>query len=229
MTVQTIDTLGERIRYAREVARLTQDEVARHFGIKRVSVTQWEGNTTRPALDRIVELAYLLNTTPEWLMERKGYPPVGSSTGRARTARPELVEGRSLVGEKDLPIYAAAQGGDGHVIVTFEAIDHVKRPTALQNVRGGYGLLVYGESMVPAYRPGDMVLVHPHQPPQRDTDCVFYHTPPAGGEAEAIIKRLIGFNDREWKLEQYNPAREFTENRVDWPICHRVVGRYNAR
>lgn len=229
MSVETLDTLGERIRYAREAAGLTQAEVAKHFEIRRVSVTQWEANDTKPALGRLVELAALLNTTPEWLMERKGFPPLAAPRQEVRLRQPELIAGEHLVGERDLPIYAAAMGGDGHIIVTFEAIDHIKRPTALQNVRGGYGLLVYGDSMVPAYRPGDTALVHPHLPPQRDTDCVFYHTPPAGGEAEAIIKRLVGFNDREWKLEQYNPARQFSEHRVDWPICHRVVGKYNAR
>ena len=229
MAVETLDTLGERIRYAREVARLTQDEIAQHFNIRRVSVTQWEMNNPRPALERIGELAALLNTSSEWLVERKGYPPVGNPEARPRGRRPELIAGPNLVGDRDLPIYAAAMGGDGHIIVTFEAIDHVKRPTVLQNVRGGYGLLVLGDSMIPAYRPGDTLLVHPHLPPQRDTDCVFYHTPPAGGEAEAIIKRLNGFNDRDWKLEQYNPPREFTEKRVDWPICHRAVGKYNAR
>lgn len=227
--MQTLDTLGERIRYARETARLTQDDVAQHFGINRVSVAQWEMNRTRPALERIGELASLLNTTAEWLVDRKGYPPVGDPKAAARGRRPELIAGSNLVGEKDLPIYAGAAGGDGHIIVSFEAIDYVKRPTVLQNVIGGYGLLVYGVSMIPAYWPGDTALVHPHLPPQRDTDCVFYHTPPAGGEAEAIVKRLAGYNDREWKLEQYNPASAFSENRMDWPICHRIVGKYNAR
>ena len=114
--------------------------------------------------------------------------------------------------------------------VNFEAIDRVKMPHVLENVRGGYGILVKGTSMVPAYREDDIALVHPHLAPARDTDCVFYHTPPKEfGEAEAMIKHLIGINDREWKLEQYRPAREFSEFRADWPICHRVVGKYNAR
>ncbi|TIU42131.1 MAG: helix-turn-helix transcriptional regulator, partial [Mesorhizobium sp.] len=56
------------------------------------------------------------------------------------------------------------------------------------------------------------------------------HTPPKErGDEEAIIKRLVGMNDRQWTLEQYRPAKTFSESRVDWPICHRVVGKYNAR
>jgi transcriptional regulator with XRE-family HTH domain len=230
MTVQSLATLGERIRYAREGARLTQSEVAKNFGIKRVSVTQWEANATKPSLDKIARLADLLNTTPAWLTDKIGNPPLSQPTARAK-GQPvsELIPGPELVGNRDLPIYAAAMGGEGHVIVTFDAIDWVKRPAVLQNVIGGYGLMIRGESMIPAYWPGDTALVHPHLPPVRDTDVILFHTPPQGGEAEAIIKRLVGISDRDWTLEQYRPAKTFKEMRADWPVCHRVVGRYNAR
>ena len=230
MSVQSIDTLGERIRYAREAAKLTQADVARHFEISRVSVTQWESNTTKPDLDRIGELASLLNTTVEWLLKKEGFPPMAVDKPVKGSKSTIIIPGKDLVGEKDMPVYAAAMGGDGHLIVTFDPIDYYKRPAVLQNVRGGYGILVKGDSMVPAYREGDTALVNPHLPPARDTDVVLYHTPPKErGEAQAIIKRLAGMNDRDWKLEQYRPAKEFTESRVDWPICHRVVGKYNAR
>lgn len=230
MTVQSLDTLGERIRYARDAAKLTQMDVAKHFGISRVSVTQWESNTTKPDLDRIGELAALLNTSVEWLLKREGYPPLAVDKPAKKGKPTVIIPGNDLVGERDMPVYAAAMGGDGHLIVTFDAIDYYKRPAVLQNVKGGYGILVKGESMVPAYREGDTALVNPHLPPARDTDVVLYHTPPRErGEVAAIIKRLVGMNDRDWKLEQYRPAKEFSESRVDWPICHRVVGKYNAR
>ncbi|WP_181171327.1 XRE family transcriptional regulator [Mesorhizobium sp. B2-5-9] len=226
-----IQTLGQRLRYAREAAGLKQDDIARHFNIKRVSVTQWEADTTKPALSRIPELASLLNTNMQWLLDAKGFPPlaVPKPPKQDRVTTP-IIPGEDLVGGKDLPIYAAAMGGDGHIIVNFEAIDWVKRPAVLQNVRGGYGILVRGESMIPAYWPGDTALINPHLQPSRDSDAVFFHTPPKEyGDEEAIIKRLVGMNDREWTLEQYRPALTFSESRIDWPVCHRVVGKYNAR
>ncbi|MER9625026.1 helix-turn-helix domain-containing protein [Mesorhizobium sp. M0222] len=220
-------TLGQRLRQAREAAGLTQDDIASHFRIKRVSVTQWEADTTRPNITRLPELATLLNTEVSWLLEAAGAAPVAREP-KPRASR--IIPGDELVGGRDLPIYAAAMGGEGHMIVTFEAIDWVKRPAVLQNVRGGYGILVRGESMIPAYWPGDTALVNPHLQPTRDSDAVFFHTPPKErGDEEAIIKRLVGMNDREWALEQYRPAKTFSESRVDWPICHRVVGKYNAR
>ena len=67
-----------------------------------------------------------------------------------------------------------------------------------------------------------------HPSPARGKNHIFYHTPPLGEDAEAIIKRLNGWNDRDWDLQQWNPRREFTESRKLWPICHRVVGKYDA-
>lgn len=164
-------------------------------------------------------IADMINVpAPAPLPPRKGFTPV-------------ITPGRDLVSDdRSLPLYAAARGGEGHVIVTFEPIGYRKMPTILQGVRGGYGLLITGESMVPAYWPGDEALVNPNLPPQRDTDVILYHNPPQEtGEAEAIIKRLVGMNDREWTLEQYRPAEAFKEARQEWPICHRVVGKYNSR
>jgi len=142
---------------------------------------------------------------------------------------PKLVPGGELVRDPDFPIYAATQGGKGHLIVTTDAIQTVRRPVILEGVKNAYGLLIMGESMIPAFRPGDFALVHPHLPPERDTDVILYRHDPFTGEAEAIIKHLIGWTERVWKLEQFNPAKTFTESRAQWPICHRVVGKYDRR
>jgi phage repressor protein C with HTH and peptisase S24 domain len=139
------------------------------------------------------------------------------------------VAGDRLVGAHDFPIYAAAQGGNGHMIVHTDVMEYVKRPVILEGVPNAYGILIVGDSMVPAYREGDMALIHPRRPPERDTDVVLYDQDHRTGEAKSMIKRLVGFNDRSWKLEQYNPAKTFSEHRADWPICHQVVGMYKGR
>ena len=127
-----------------------------------------------------------------------------------------------------IPIYSAAQGGKGHIIIDLNPIEEARPPDELIRVRGAYGILIVGDSMVPAYKPGDVAWVNPHKPVERDTDVVLYHVPPHG-EAEAMIKTLIGISQREWKLRQYHPPRDFSESRVDWPVCHRIVGKRNVR
>lgn len=70
-----MDTIGSRIKFARKVRGLTQEDVAKHFKISRVSVAQWEGRGNNPEPDKIPKLARLLSTTADWLLEAKGPPP----------------------------------------------------------------------------------------------------------------------------------------------------------
>lgn len=238
-----MDTIGSRLKAARKTAKLTQQQLADALRIDRVNVSQWESDTTKPAQERYTTLANILGVDKLWLMfgesevrARDSHEPdivLSRSDGTTVLAevkqRVPITPGRELLGTGKMPLYTGAMGGDGHVIVTFDAIDYVKRPAELENVKGGYGLLIVGESMIPAFWPGDMALVNPHLPPARQKNVILYHTPPNGGDTEAIVKQLNGWTDREWMLQQYNPAREFTEFRHEWPICHRVVGKYDAR
>lgn len=214
------ETLGSRIRAARTAAGLTQKAVADHFKIARVNVTQWESDTTRPDGHRLPELARLLGVPSDSFFSNEPSEPLPISV---------IVPGSTLVSNSKMPVYAAAMGGDGHIIVSFEQIDEIKRPAELENVRGGYGLLIKGESMVPALWDGDMALVNPHLRPTRDFNHVFFHEPPHGQEVEAMVKQLVSANDRDWTVKQWNPAREWKESRQVWQICHRIVGKYDRR
>lgn len=131
-------------------------------------------------------------------------------------------------GNKNLPVMAAAMGGDGHVIISFDPIEYIDRPSYLEHVPDAYGVYIVGDSMYPAYRPSDIAYVHPRLPPAKDTDVVLFHTPPTAN-AECIIKQLNGWDDKQWHLEQFRPASEFKVDRIDWPVCHRVLGRHNRR
>lgn len=226
-----METLGARLRYARTAKGLSQQQVADELGINRVNISTWESDNTRPDISRLPDIAGAYGVTEAWLLTGQGQAPEKTErVKRTRSAKVvDLVPGEQLLGTGRMPLYTGAMGGDGHVIITFDAIDYVKRPAELENVKGGYGLLIVGESMVPAFWPGDMALVNPHLPPARMKNVILYHTPPHGGDAEAIVKQLNSWNEREWHLQQYNPLLEFTEFRQEWPICHRVVGKYDAR
>jgi len=67
--------IHERLAHARRVADLTQDEVAAHFGIRRVSVAQWESARSKPSIEKIKTLAGLYNTSPEWILSGEGKAP----------------------------------------------------------------------------------------------------------------------------------------------------------
>lgn len=176
-----------------------------------------------PSLTKFVAIAKALDVSVDWLIGGEG------DRSPDRLPSTAIIPGSALLGTGTMPVYAAGMGGDGHIIVTFDEIDRVKRPAELENVKGGYGLLIKGSSMTPAINEGDMALVNPHLPPSRGANVILYHTPPHGGDVEAMVKHLLSWNDREWSLKQWNPMKEFKEYRQEWPICHRVVGIYYAR
>ncbi|AEG52541.1 S24 family peptidase [Sinorhizobium meliloti] len=70
-----MESIGQRIRQRRKQIGITQQQLADAFDIKRVSVTQWEGDITAPDRDKIAKLADLLGCDPEWLLRGSGDPP----------------------------------------------------------------------------------------------------------------------------------------------------------
>lgn len=65
------ETMASRIRQRRKELKLTQDKVAEHCGINRVSVSNWETigkNGTSPKGANLIALAELLRVSPEWLI-----------------------------------------------------------------------------------------------------------------------------------------------------------------
>jgi transcriptional regulator with XRE-family HTH domain len=238
-------TFGEFVRQRRKDLGLSQQQLADATHYSKPAIGKIErGETAAPGRLEIlaqvlqVEVSYLKRLADEAAVEQDkpskrqitADMSFDYSTGSKRAAgfKPDITPGRDLVGHRNLPIYAAAMGGMGHQIVTFDAIDYVKRPSVLEAVKDAYGIYIVGDSMIPAFRPGDLALVHPHLPPAHGADVVLYHGT-QDHEVECIIKHLTRYSDSTWYLEQFNPLMTLQESRADWPICHRVVGKYSAR
>jgi transcriptional regulator with XRE-family HTH domain len=70
-------TLGKRIKAARERMRpkMTQGDLAKHFGITDKAVSGWERDDSIPDVDKIAKLARILKVPAEWLLDGKDQPP----------------------------------------------------------------------------------------------------------------------------------------------------------
>ncbi len=183
------------------------------------------GKVKSPGAPKLMELAKRLRTTPEELMDRGGALPAEPSDvvlTRAHTAD-------SLVGNRDLPVFGSAQGGpDGEMIITFEPIEHVRRPAPLEGVHGGFGFYMVGESMSPVYEPGDMILCHPTRPPYAGQDVLVIRQ--HNGSQCALVKRLVRIDDHGLRLRQFTPPDDsLCVPREDVVSFHLVVGKYNRR
>ncbi|UHC14366.1 LexA family transcriptional regulator [Methylobacterium currus] len=136
---------------------------------------------------------------------------------------PRILSAATGVGG-DVPVYAAAEGGPGEIVIDKDPIEWVPRPGPLAGVKGGYLIYVSGTSMSPEYKPGERAIVDPRLPPLADEAHVFYTDDPS--DDRATIKILVRTTRDAWVVEQHNPKERFELDRKRWPRCDRVVGKY---
>ena len=124
----------------------------------------------------------------------------------------------------DIPVFASAEGGPGAMIITWDPVEYIRAPEPLYNVKKAFGFFVVGDSMAPAFEQGQIALIHPTKPPNRDQDVLLVCQ--RDGQATAMIKRLLSWTETEYRLRQFNPPKEFSVSKRDWPEIYKIVGKY---
>jgi phage repressor protein C with HTH and peptisase S24 domain len=213
-----MSAVGNKIKELREAKGLSQNALAKMAGVSQPVVFALESGDQQTSR-KIPEIASALGVEPSEID-----PRYGAAASREGQYKPPP---RFFSSDRNMPVYAAAEGGDGFIIVSKDAIEYVERPHILESVPDAYAILVTGESMVPAFEPEDKAWVNPRLPPARNKDCVFYEIDEYN-DCKATIKRLISWTDDHWLVQQYNPAKRFKLPRPRWNRCHRVVGKFNA-
>lgn len=200
---------GEEIRAERDRLKMSQAELGKAIGISQVAIAKIEtGKTTKSK--------YIIDIM-QYFKKHSGGDQGGLLFSPAAQNAPKI------------PVYACAEGGPGVLIVSNDVIEYVTRPYTLEGIPDAYAILVTGDSMAPAYEPGDYAWVNPRLPPMRDADCLLYSVDDRTGEARASIKRLVSWTDKTWTVLQFNPRKQFTLERAQWNRHHRVVGNFRRR
>ena len=65
-------TFGDRVAGAREAAGMTQSQLARRLGIKKITLSGWEQDLSEPRANKLSMLAGLLNVSIVWLLTGEG-------------------------------------------------------------------------------------------------------------------------------------------------------------
>jgi len=68
-------TFGDRVAGAREVAGMSQHELARRLGVKLSTLRAWEEDRSEPRANRLQMLSGLLNVSLTWLLNGVGDGP----------------------------------------------------------------------------------------------------------------------------------------------------------
>ncbi|WP_180966721.1 S24 family peptidase [Cohaesibacter celericrescens] len=112
---------------------------------------------------------------------------------------------------RTIPVMGTAAGSAlGSFEIGSDIIDRVRCPPNLVGIKGIYGIVVVGESMVPEHKPGDLRIIHPGRPPQPGDSVVIQTYNAATDTREAFIKILVKANGKEVKCRQHNPPMEIT-------------------
>lgn len=227
-----MESFGTIVKERREALGLSQEDLAAAANTSQGTIDKIENN--RSLRSRFLPAVFTALNLPLDLLTKSTVTEVQFKNQATTQAHQPTFTKSELVGDVDLPIFAAARGGlvEDSMLLTSEPIDHVKRPSPLATVRGAYGVYVIGDSMSPVYEQGDLVLVNPHLP-ARPGDDVILCSSDGDGSHYAIVKRLIKSTPDEWLLRQFNPpagqSNEFALYKDEWPISHLVVGSYKRR
>jgi len=186
------------------------------------------GRVQRPSHDNLAAIAAKLGVSVAELLDGRAADAPGAPQSREPSGRTSIVTD-GLVGDRDFPVYACAQGGpDGSLILSYEPIEMIRRPGPLIGVVGGFAMYIVGDSMSPRYEHGDLVLVHPTRPARAGDDVlVILRHNADDGARHAMVKQLIRRDDSAIKLRQFNPRDEFTVKLEKVSGVHQIVGRYN--
>lgn len=187
---------GERLKRARERARLTQKEVAEAIGVTEQSVSQWELGKTRPSLDKIPALARLFNLSESELLNAETVDYALPSHGRKLQVINRIQSNWEEVAE------SPGDSEDRFVIIE-EAHAVSERAFALE---------ITGSTNQPEFRPGDIVIMDPAVEPLPG-DMVAARLE---GSAQSVFRRYRP----KGRDNAGNPVFDLVPINPDWPTLH---------
>ncbi len=236
--------LKDRLKKARKYAGLTQKEIeSRINGLKQSSYSELERGESKSST-KLIELATLFQVDPVWLATGDGEMLAKPSpselmqrirdieNGGARDSKiaPKGTVNVSMAENSDeVPIlsWVAAGSWSNVEAVTFDdAIGRVSRPNNLS--KNGFALIVRGQSMMPEFKPEDIIYVEPMAGlfSLKDSDLVVVQ---CNDDTEATFKQLVlGETSADMYLRPLNP--DWHEQKMmpmgDCNLVGKVVGKY---
>ena len=207
------ERIGARIRGLRKAQKLTQAELGERLGVKKSTVSDWEAGRRGFNTRLLRSIAQALSCSIEYLID-------GAEDARPEAARllprrtsPEAAPVR-------IPVLGTIPAG-----MPLEAIEDVLDWEEIPGdwTRGGkeyFALQVRGDSMLPEYRSGDILILRRQDTCENGDDCAVL----VAGE-DATFKR-VRISEKGVTLMPLNPAFEplFFSTREVAELPVRVVG-----
>lgn len=207
-----METINDRIAARRRAQKMSQDELARRIGITRVSISKWESGLNQPKGRYLNDLAAALGVTVEWLLTGEG--SASEASGEPRIPGYHNVEPAVIFQGKRIPILSYVQAGNWREMceqaTAFDGnVEYVSAGGEIGPY--GFGLWLRGDSMVPLFKEGDLIIVDPDESPQPGDYVVAKN-----GSDEATFKkyRPRGIDENGQEVFELVPLND------DYPTMH---------
>ena len=206
-----MNTIAERLKYAREASGLTQPELASKAGVSQGTIGNIESGLRKRPRD-LLSIASALGVAPVWLETGKGSMLPPGSPEIDLDNNPDYPSIRRVMFKLSAGVSGFSvdyQDGNGNPLV-FRRDWYDKNGYTPSKLFATY---VANGSMEPGLYDGDTVVVNTEQVEPKD-GVVFA----ANYEGELVIKRLVR-DDGQWWLASDNPDK----NRYPRKVCHEGV------
>lgn len=228
-----MNTLGQRLRYARERKGLTQAVLATQSGTSQQAVNMAEqGKAKRPRA--LHEMATILGVSIDWLlsgreaggMGQAGLLPAGQVSERAAVpmdgGQPSL---------RDLPVVMLSTTRHAGVYRRQDGVaDYVERPPQLRGIDRAFAVPVQDSMMAPRYELGDMLLVHPGKTPRVGDNVCVQMAPAAGQEGDMLLAHIAESDERRLKVrflsDSVSVPFELYRSRIT--MIGKIIGLYHV-
>lgn len=157
------------LRAAREMAGLTQEELARAIGVTQSQIAKLERGERNVAAETAGKLGIVLKVNPTTLLPREvrsafsgAVPAVHPAAVQSRISKPQAA------GVVSIPVHSfhfSVPRPDGRKVLEEVPTGITPIPSYLAGVTNAYAVMVADESMVPRYRPGQILHINPLRPP----------------------------------------------------------------
>jgi len=202
-----------RIREFRSVRGWSLQQLADASGTSKSQIDKLEKGERRLTVDWMVRLAKPLACDPRDLM--------GDAPGAAKFQKIRFGEKIPANANTLIPVRGAARGGGKQEMFLSDGpIDHVPRPYYLTHAKDAYAIYVVGDSMVPMYRPRQLLFINPYKPPSPGSGVVVIDK-----KGAVLIKEFVRQKPNGVVLREYQPKqRDFTLDQSDIVTLHAVAG-----
>jgi transcriptional regulator with XRE-family HTH domain len=181
-------------------------------------------NVSQPTVSR-----WLKGATPDPVQQERLSSLIREGDDRMFLVKPDQSLFRPDKG--DLKIYDSQERRAGEMFIDMQKPRFAPAPWFIGDSENCFAVMVSGETMAPAYRPGEYAISNAKLPQIRNRDHIFIRQD-ADGETRAVIRLLVAWDDETWTVETYNPPKNGPKTTVlqrdEWGQAHRIVGKYEA-